>query len=997
MKSFGLGSISRNLYLLVILAILPALAILLYSGIEQRQRSIENAQRDVLVLAHTMAVIQQDITNSVRQMLATLALMPEVQRLDQKSCGEIFREVLEQNPTYLNFSLTDIRGDVMASGRPFAATNLGDRKHVRSVLEKKEFSIGEYIISRIGTSAPAFAFAYPVFDKDKRLKAVLTTTIKLTRFSALHDISKLPEKSFVAVTDHKGIRLYYYPPKEETNPVGKPINAEAWERAGKALGPDIFIGQGSDGIRRIMAFEQVRFKPDDAPYLYVWTGIPEAQVLSAANAALTRNLLLLLIAAALSFFISWLIGEMIFIAPIRRLIALTQKMAGGDLGARSEGPVRSDEFGVLTRAFHDMADALGNSQKKALENEARFRLLMDSLDALVYVADMDTYEVLFINEYGKRTLGDVTGRACWQSIQKGQGGPCSFCTNRYLLDKDGNPGKVYAWEFQNTVTGQFFYMQDRAIHWTDGRIVRLQVAMDVSDRKEAETRLAEEKERLAVTLRSIGDGVITVDCSGNIVLLNKVAEHLTGWTNDEAAGRPLEEIFRIINEQTKEKSENHAKKVISSGRISGLARQTTLIARDGRQRSIADSSAPILDAGGNIIGVVLVFRDITDQIKTEKELLKVKKLESIGVLAGGIAHDFNNILTAILGNINLALLDETLKEKTRERLSDAEKASLRVRDLIQQLMTFSKGGDPVTETSSLENVIKESANFVLHGDRVACRYNIPEDLWLVDIDKGQISRVVQNLVINASHAMPEGGIIEITCENMTSADKTALPHDREGKFIKISIRDSGIGIPEKIIDKIFDPYFSTKREGSGLGLAICQSIIRKHNGDIFAESSPGEGTTFSIYLPVSEMTATLQQAITGEHKPSVRNRVLVMDDEDMVRSVAREMLVQLGHEAVLSSDGEEAVRLYRESMNSDCPIDLVVLDLTIPGGMGGREAAKKILELDPRARVIVSSGYSNDRVLANFMDYGFCAAIIKPYKIQDMSRVISQALTDSAH
>ncbi len=527
----------------------------------------------------------------------------------------------------------------------------------------------------------------------------------------------------------------------------------------------------------------------------------------------------------------------------------------------------------------------------------------------------------------------------------------------------------------------------------DGKVVNLVgVHTDITEWKQAERNLATEKERLAVTLRSIGDGVITTDTSRNVILLNKVAENLTGWGSEEAVGLPLEKVLPTINGQTREKYENSVTQITnSSSKIAGLV-NTVLVAKDGRERSIAACESPILNIQGNVIGVVIVFRDITEQIKTERELLKVTKLESIGVLAGGIAHDFNNILAAILGNINLALFDTDLKDKTLHLLREAEKASLRAQDLTQQLLTFAKGGEPVKEVSSLESVIKDSADFILYGEKVACRYDFQEDLWMVDIDKGQISQVIQNIVLNASHAMPEGGIVTIACENLASVGRDVLPYAKDGKFVKISIQDNGIGIPENVVGKIFDPYFSTKHGGSGLGLSITQSIINKHSGHIVVESSPGLGSTFSLFVPAIEETKPQMQESLKKTEASSQGKILVMDDEEMVRSMVKEMLVRLGHEVVLSSNGEETLTSYQESMNSGNPFDLVIMDLTIPGGMGGKEAVQELLNIDPSAKVIVSSGYSNDPIMANFKEYGFCSAIGKPYKLQELSKVISQFL-----
>ena len=531
-----------------------------------------------------------------------------------------------------------------------------------------------------------------------------------------------------------------------------------------------------------------------------------------------------------------------------------------------------------------------------------------------------------------------------------------------------------------------------------GGLVRLYYSQEILDYQQtlelkvaAQTiELSKEKEHLAVTLRSIGDGVITTDTAGNIVLLNKVAEQLTGWSNKEAAGLPLQQVFKISNEQTGQPCENPVEKILQHGEIIGLAQHTILQAKDGVERHIDDSGAPIRDMESKIIGAVLVFRDITEQLITEQELLKVKKLESVGVLAGGIAHDFNNILAAILGNLSLSLLDADLKDETKTLLHEAEKASTRARGLTQQLLTFAKGGEPVKETASLGDVIQDSAQFILHGTNVACNFAIPEDLWLADIDKNQISQVIQNIVLNASQATPDGGLIQITCSNIDSPAREKAPLPRNRNYVKIEIRDNGIGIPAHIIERIFDPYFSTKQEGSGLGMTITHSIITQHGGLITVESRLKVGTKFTIYIPASnqEETAKPQQP-NLLNKESGKSRIMLMDDEEMVRNVIKEMLIIFGHDVVLAADGNEAIAAFKDA---DPPIDLIIMDLTIPGGMGGKEAVQKILDMDKNAKIIVSSGYSNDPIMANYNDYGFSGAIVKPFQVQELTDIINKVL-----
>lgn len=402
----------------------------------------------------------------------------------------------------------------------------------------------------------------------------------------------------------------------------------------------------------------------------------------------------------------------------------------------------------------------------------------------------------------------------------------------------------------------------------------------------------------------------------------------------------------------------------------------------------------IYDENGIITGFEGLLEDITGQKASEQERLKLEKLESLGTLAGGIAHDFNNILAAILGNINMALHDGKLDEKTVQYLESAEKASCRAKGLTSQLLTFAKGGDPVKEAASIDEMVRDSAGFVLHGSNVSCTYQIPDDLWLVDVDKGQISQVIQNLVINADHAMPIGGDITICCENCSvDVIKEEFVKTSE-RYVKISVSDTGIGIPANVLDQIFDPYFSTKQQGSGLGLSICHSILAKHGGNITVQSVPGIFSTFTLYLPASK-SQQLEISSQGEEEvanPEHRARIMIMDDEEMVRDITRVMLETLGHEVVLACDGEEAIALFTRYRDEGNPLDVIIMDLTIPGGMGGKEAVGKILAIDPAARVIVSSGYSGDPVMANCQEYGFAVAMGKPFLLQDLAQGIEQCL-----
>jgi signal transduction histidine kinase/CheY-like chemotaxis protein len=383
-------------------------------------------------------------------------------------------------------------------------------------------------------------------------------------------------------------------------------------------------------------------------------------------------------------------------------------------------------------------------------------------------------------------------------------------------------------------------------------------------------------------------------------------------------------------------------------------------------------------------------KEMRERQRMEDELIRAQKLDSLGVLAGGIAHDFNNILTAILGNISLTKMKIDMESKVSTFLSEAEKASLRAQNLTQQLLTFSKGGVPIKELVSIGKIIKESVDFSLQGSNVRSEYRIPEKLWPVEADKGQISQIMNNLVINAKQAMPDGGTIHVAVENVQvgSCDFRTLS---EGRYVKITIEDHGLGIREDLIPRIFDPYFTTKKKGSGLGLAISYAIIKKHNGNIFVDSSPGEGTIFSIFLPASN------EAIhTEDEKEEVSilgsGRILVMDDESEVRMVLGNMLETLGYSIEFAEHGEEAVELYRKAKRSGKAFEACILDLTVPGGLGGKETILKLRRIDPKVKGIVSSGYSNDPVMSKYREYGFSGVIKKPYRLYDLSRVINNVM-----
>jgi CheY-like chemotaxis protein len=384
---------------------------------------------------------------------------------------------------------------------------------------------------------------------------------------------------------------------------------------------------------------------------------------------------------------------------------------------------------------------------------------------------------------------------------------------------------------------------------------------------------------------------------------------------------------------------------------------------------------------------VIVFQDISEKQKMEQELLKTEKLESIGILAGGIAHDFNNLLAAILSNVQLAQMKHKKNQDIERYLQETVNSTRRASELTRQLLTFAKGGAPVKKTASLTELIRDTANFALRGSPVKVVFHIDQNLWAVEVDTGQISQVVQNLVINAKQAMPRGGVIEITAENITVESNQRF---EPGNYITIAIRDQGLGIPKENLAKIFDPFFTTKSEGSGLGLATSYSIIRQHDGYLEVESQAGLGTTFFIHLPALPQSLVILKAEVESAATAERLKILLMDDEETILKSIGEILEHYGHQVVMVPDGVKTIEVYCGAMENGAPFDVVIMDLTVPGGMGGQEAIAYLRDIDPKVKAIVSSGYANDPIMADYERFGFCGVVTKPYKFNELSEVLTR-------
>lgn len=509
------------------------------------------------------------------------------------------------------------------------------------------------------------------------------------------------------------------------------------------------------------------------------------------------------------------------------------------------------------------------------------------------------------------------------------------------------------------------------------------LSAEMETRRKAEDALRESENQYRTIFETTGTATVILDKDGTVLLSNAESESLTGFPSEEIQGK--KKWMEFISEEDLPDIEDHFY-LPPIGRDRPRRCEFRMMDRHGQVKDVLATISMIPGTWRSVASLL----DITEQKRLEGEILKAQKLESIGILAGGIAHDFNNILTAILGNVSLAKMFAGQRDKVVERLDAMANAALRAKDLTQQLLTFSRGGMPVKKTVSISELIEDSARFALRGSNVKVEYSAPEDLWLVEIDEGQINQVINNLIINADQAMPDGGTITVEAGNVILDATVAAPLE-PGPYVRISIRDEGVGIPPQHLDRIFDPYFTTKQKGSGLGLTTAHSIMGKHGGGIRVDSRLGDGSTFELYLPASEKEAMEERGSEPEAERG-KGKILVMDDEEIVREVTGEMLEHLGYAVAFACDGGEAIALYEEAMRSDDPFDALIMDLTIPGGMGGKEAVQRLLRMDPYVKAIVSSGYSQDVVMANYHAHGFSGVVSKPFRMEELEEALGSVV-----
>ncbi len=677
--------------------------------------------------------------------------------------------------------------------------------------------------------------------------------------------------------------------------------------------------------------------------------------------------------------------------------------------ALSQARTRLEQQGVALRLANEQLQKDITERKqmevKLRETRAILQAALDQSTAGIAVASAPDGKLQYVNDAGLLIRGGSR-----ESIVEGVG------IDRYveswrLLDLDGTPLKTEqvplarAVMFGETNRREFIIRRedgdDRVVLATAAPIrdekgvvtAGIVVFLDITERKASEAALRHAEEKYRVIFENALEGIYQTTPEGTFLAVNPAVARILGYASPEELMRERHDIAQQGYADPRDREE-FKRRIETDGAVNGFEYEAWR--KDGSKVWVSENARTVRDPAGRVIYYEGSMEDITARKQAEADRLTLGKLESTGVLAGGMAHDFNNLLTVILLNLDLARSGRGSGVQVTDCLQRAQQTTLAAQKLTQQLLTFARGGEPVTRLADLGSLLREWVQYGLSGSAVAGRFTFDRDLWLAEVDEGQFGQVIRNLVLNAREAMPQGGVVSIRAENVVLGADNSPPLP-PGDYLQVSVTDDGGGIPPEVLPKIFDPYFSTRQrgvqKGMGLGLTICHSIIQKHRGAITVESVPGTGTTFHVWLPARREQMPLEEAKPASVESGPRSgRILVMDDEENIRNVMAPTLELMGYTVSVAADGQEAVDLYGKARQASQSIDLVILDLTVKGGMGGLEAVRQLRSMNPAIKAVVMSGYADNKVLQEYEHHGFRGALQKPFTAETLRAVLDRVL-----
>lgn len=677
---------------------------------------------------------------------------------------------------------------------------------------------------------------------------------------------------------------------------------------------------------------------------------------------------------------------------INQLHDVTGMSSIKDVKLTDEMLTEFDPIGIIAESFKQVLINLKDINLDLKLARDEIQAIFESVGVGLLVVNPDL-KIVALNQKMKELFhidtNDIEGKSCYEFTCKHYK-ERKYCTAREVFKKNKFI-EIHNWRYGDKV----FHVNGAPVKSPEGKPVRAVLSYyNISEQIKQEEEREKERELLKITLEGIHEGVISLDRNGEIILVNSAAERILQQKKEKIIGKQIEDLNFCKKLTAQNKQVFHPGPIKQFQPYQGS--MCVSCRSDEREQMLEIYRIPVLLSKTMKSTTVLIIRDITENLVSEREMLNYEKLSSLSVLAGGIAHDFNNILTSVMSSISLARMNLDKRRESENYLDNADTALDQARKLIKQLSVFAKGGSPIKEVTSLRKLLPEIIQFSLSGTNIKHELSISDDLWLVNIDVAQFGQVINNMFLNSLQEMSEGGMIKLNADNYIK-----IPGDKRvpipnGKYVKLSIEDTGSGIEEHNLKRIFDPFFSTRTGSIGIGLASAYSIVKRHYGHIDVKSKPGAGTIFTIYLPVTRsLSVKRKKKIKEEGKKRDKTRIMIVDDDEMILKSTGKLLKLMGYNVDTAINGEIGIKIMKENLENNIPYDLVILDLVIPGCMGGVEILKQLREIAPDIKAVVSSGYSDEEVLGNYSDYGFNGIVPKPYKSVELQAEINKVLSET--